>query len=153
MIARRDHHPLQTPAAVAESHHRAAPRRRRRARRPAAVTLGALVVVVGALAGCGQGSSAATPGSSTTSSAQTSSAVQAQASGMSCPVVISKFGVDRADLVGMTLTAAKAQEKAAGRTIRVVGQDGVCNDITDDFNQYRVDVLVVDGEIVWAYTG
>lgn len=56
----------------------------------------------------------------------------------------------RTDLIGMTLAAATAQEKAAGHTIRVLGTDGVCADATADYKGHRVNLVIEHGIVVWA---
>lgn len=54
---------------------------------------------------------------------------------------------------GKTLEEAEAPAKWRGHTLRVVGEDNSCNDLTGDYSFGRVNVYVEDGvvEAVEAY--
>lgn len=66
------------------------------------------------------------------------------------PSTTSRYAHPREDLVGRSLGDVRAAEAAAGHEIRVLGENGVCADGHDDLDRKRVNVVVRDGEVVWA---
>lgn len=51
---------------------------------------------------------------------------------------------------GLTLAEAEARAARAGQVVRVLGEDGDCNDRTDDLRTDRVSLYLEDGEVVRA---
>ena len=51
---------------------------------------------------------------------------------------------------GLTLAEAEARAQRDGQVVRVLGQDGECNDRTDDRRTDRVSLYLEDGEVVRA---
>ena len=49
--------------------------------------------------------------------------------------------------IGQTLTQARRLASSRGDTVRVVGTDGECADVTDDFQPRRINVHVEDGAV------
>ena len=66
----------------------------------------------------------------------------------STPVV----GEPRANLVGLDLERATETERAAGRTIRVLGRDGECEGGGDDLDPERTNLYLEDGLVVDAWS-
>jgi hypothetical protein len=78
-------------------------------------------------------------------------AAKAHGQGSDCiPSTTSRSARSREDLVGRSLSDVKAAETASGHDIRVLGENGVCADGHDDLNRKRVNVVVQDGEVIWA---
>ena len=65
---------------------------------------------------------------------------QLTAEGMTFPAMI--------DYVGKSLDDARALAVSRKLQLRVVGEDGVCNAITDDLSTGRVNVYLEDGKVV-----
>lgn len=61
--------------------------------------------------------------------------------------------VDRPDLQGLSAARAEAIEQVARRSVRVIGQDGTCNDRTDDLRADRTNIYVENGKVAWAQMG
>jgi hypothetical protein len=51
---------------------------------------------------------------------------------------------------GLALAEAEARARREGEVVRVLGEDGDCNDRTDDRDTQRVSVYLEDGEVVRA---
>ena len=54
------------------------------------------------------------------------------------------------ELVGLSVDAAQAQAAAKGQNLRVVAQDGTCNDIFTSIDASRIALWVVNGSVVKA---
>jgi hypothetical protein len=55
--------------------------------------------------------------------------------------------------LGLTLAAAQARAAAEQKTVRVVGQDGTCALVTQDYSASRVDLELAHGVVIAAEIG
>jgi hypothetical protein len=55
--------------------------------------------------------------------------------------------------VGLTLAAAQARAASEQKTVRVVGQDGSCALVTQDYSASRVDLELARGVVIAAEIG
>lgn len=115
------------------------------------------------LAGCTAGSSAGSPtstGSSSSPSAGSSQVVATPTSNgsdsdtaafiRSCGLSNNPGNPARPDLIGLTLAEVEKRETVKGNKVRLVGEDGTCEAMTDDLRRDRVNVYLEDGHVVWA---
>ncbi|GAB3003302.1 hypothetical protein GCM10023080_081320 [Streptomyces pseudoechinosporeus] len=108
-----------------------------------------LLLGVGLLASCAN--SGTDPVDKPPSAVHTAAKAQGQGHRSDCiPSTTSRYARSREDLVGRSLSDARAAETASGHDIRVLGENGVCADGHDDLNRKRVNVVVHDRKVIWA---
>jgi hypothetical protein len=120
--------------------------------------LAALLLAV-ALAACGGGNStspARAASTTTTTAAATTTPARRIPPG---PLVagpgrcITATAAALRPYLGLTLTAAQARAASEQRTVRVVGQDGSCALVTQDYSASRVDLELARGVVIAAEIG
>jgi hypothetical protein len=122
----------------------------------------AVLLLSVALAACGGGSStspARAASTTTTTATTTTTTVHSTTAPPPGPLIAGPGRCIRATpasvrgYLGLTLTAAQARTASEQKTVRVVGQDGSCALVTQDYSASRVDVELAHGVVIAAEIG